>query len=86
MAFNPLNLNPLIQGNGFTLWHYKSAGDTGNTIDTIGYFNGAANIMNVNDVIIINASDRSVIALVLTNTGAVVDTTDGLTITATNTR
>jgi hypothetical protein len=85
MAFIATNLNPLVQGNGFTLWHYKTA-DTGNTVDTIGYFNGASNIMAVNDVLIIVASDRIVISFVLTNAAGVVDITDGLTVTATNTR
>lgn len=86
MAFNYLNLTALVQMNGFTLWHYKTSVDNGNTIDTINYFNGAAAVMAVNDLIIATGTDRTVIALILSNTGTVVDISDGLTVTATNTR
>jgi hypothetical protein len=86
MAFNYANLTALFQANGFSLWHYKSTGDTGNVIDTSGYFNGAAGVMNVGDIIIATGSDRTSIIQVLSNTGTVVDCSDGLTVTATNTR
>ena len=86
MAFDPLNLSVLAYANGFTLWHYKSAADAGNAVDTADYFLPAKDIVKVNDVIIYTATDRSGITIFNSNTGASVDVADGLVITATDTR
>tara|TARA_B100001093_G_scaffold256379_2_gene245192 strand:- start:206 stop:466 length:261 start_codon:yes stop_codon:yes gene_type:complete len=63
-------------GNGFHIWHYKSAGDALNTIDTAGYFNSKASEINVGDVIFVNASNGFGIATVVSNDGSTVDTGD----------
>ena len=39
MAFVQANLSLVsYSGNGFHIWHYKTAGDALNTIDTAGYY------------------------------------------------
>lgn len=51
MALKLSDLSVLAYANNFTLWHYK-------TIDSAvtggGYFNSAADMMHVNDLIIAN--------------------------------
>ena len=53
MAYNPHNLSVLAYANGFTLRHYKTV-DTAATADTTGYFNGAAAMLRVGDMIFAN--------------------------------
>jgi hypothetical protein len=52
-----------------------------------GYFNNAANMLNVGDAIFVLDSDAPTlsVALVLSNTGSVVDISDGTAITVTDT-
>ena len=50
MPFSPATLGALIQGNGFTLWHYRT-GDAPADIDNVGYFNPAANMLRVGDFV-----------------------------------
>ena len=67
MAFVQANLSLVsYSGNGFHIWHYKTAGDALNTIDAANYFNAMVNEMNVGDVIFIYAS----------NDGSAIDTGD----------
>ncbi len=49
MAYKPNDLSVLAYANNFTLWHYttKDASVTGE-----GYFNKAADMLRVNDLII----------------------------------
>ena len=51
MAFKPTDLSVLAYANNFTLWHYTTpdAAVTG-----AGYFNTAADMLRVNDLIIAN--------------------------------
>lgn len=51
MAFLTSNLSVLAYANNFTLWHYttEDAAVTGS-----GYFNDAADMLRVNDLIITN--------------------------------
>ncbi len=58
MAFQNKNLSVIAYANGFTLWHY-SASETMATIGANGYFNNVKTLMNIGDVIIINASDNT---------------------------
>ncbi|MEE1110667.1 MAG: hypothetical protein UIH99_00460 [Alphaproteobacteria bacterium] len=58
MAFQNKNLSVIAYANGFTLWHY-SASETMSTITANGYFNNVRTLMNIGDVIIINASDNT---------------------------
>lgn len=53
MAFANNNFSVLAYANGFTLWHYRST-DTATTVDTSGYFNAAANMVRVGDMILAN--------------------------------
>lgn len=51
MAFTSSDLSVLAYANNFTLWHYTSADAD---ITTAGYFNNAADMLRVNDLIIGN--------------------------------
>lgn len=59
MAFQNKNLSVIAYANGFTLWHYASTTETIATISATGYFNDVRTLMNIGDVIIINASDNT---------------------------
>lgn len=61
MAFQNKNLSVIAYANGFTLWHYASSSDTVATISATGYFNDVKTLMNIGDVVIINASDNTTI-------------------------
>lgn len=63
-------------GNGFHIWHYKSASDNLNDIDAVNYFNSKSSEINVGDVIFINAANGFGIATVVENSGGTVDTGD----------
>jgi len=45
------NLSVLAYANNFTLWHYKTDDDS---VLTQNYFNNAADMMNVGDIVIAN--------------------------------
>jgi hypothetical protein len=60
MAFQNKNLSVIAYANGFTLWHY-SAAEALSTITANGYFNNVKTLMNIGDIIIINASDNTAI-------------------------
>ncbi len=60
MAFQNKNLSVIAYANGFTLWHY-SADETMATISATGYFNSVKSLMNIGDIVIINASDNTAI-------------------------
>ncbi|WP_448192711.1 hypothetical protein [Azospirillum sp. sgz301742] len=53
MAFASKDLSVLAYANGFTLWHYTTA-DAATAVDTTGYFNGAADMLRVGDMILAN--------------------------------
>lgn len=53
MAFKASDLSVLAYANNFTLWHYTSVDDT-ITIEGAGYFNNAADMLRINDLMIIN--------------------------------
>ena len=79
MAYNAKNLSVLAYANGFTLWHYGTT-DTAAVVDTAGYFNSAADMLRVGDMIIGNvataASPQAGILVVRSNTGGVVNVSD----------
>ncbi len=60
MAFQNKNLSVIAYANGFTLWHY-SAKESLSTISATGYFNDVKTLMNVGDIVMINASDNTAI-------------------------
>jgi hypothetical protein len=92
MAFSSTGLNPIggqsKAGNAPQIWTYTSA-DAQSVIRASGYFNSVAALVKVNDIIFcISASGGTPVlstAYVNSNTGTVVDITDGVTITATDT-
>lgn len=53
MAFKASDLSVLAYANNFTLWHYTTVDNTA-TIEGAGYFNNAADMLRVNDLMIIN--------------------------------
>lgn len=87
MPFTPASLTRLAGASGVNLWHYTTA-DTIADVNTTGYFNSAANMMNLNDVIIAVTSTGTTPVVshtyVNSNTGTVVDVVDGVAITATD--
>ena len=79
MAFQSKNLSVLAYANGFTLWHYTTA-DLAADVDSSGYFNAAADMARVGDMILANVdtdgTPASGIYLVNANSGGVVDAAD----------
>lgn len=79
MAYDGKNLSVLAYGNGFTLWHYKT-GDTAAATDTTGYFNEAAPMLRVGDMILANVgvggTPQHGLFAVLSNAAGVVDVGD----------
>ncbi|WNK00114.1 hypothetical protein L2D14_01490 [Thalassospiraceae bacterium LMO-JJ14] len=53
MAFKSKDLSVLAYANGFTLWHYTTV-DTAAAVDTAGYFNDAADMLRVGDMLFAN--------------------------------
>lgn len=53
MAFQARNLSVLAYANGFTLWHYTTV-DAATVVDTAGYFDAAAEMLRVGDIVIAN--------------------------------
>ncbi len=51
MSLQLSDLSVLAYANNFTLWHYKTDDDS---VATLNYFDNAADMMNVNDLIIAN--------------------------------
>ncbi len=51
MSFTATDLSVLAYANNFTLWHYVTEDDA---ITGTGYFNNAADMLRVNDLIIAN--------------------------------
>ena len=88
MAFDASKLTRLAGASGVSLWHYTTA-DTIADVNTAGYFNSAANMLNLNDVIITVTSTGSTPVVshtyVNANSGTVVDVVDGVAITNTDT-
>ncbi len=56
MAFNAAGLGALIQGNGFTLWHYRTT-DSRAACTAAGYFSGIAATLRPGDVMVLHAAD-----------------------------
>ena len=74
MAYSPRNLSVLAYANGFTLWHYTTI-DTAATTDTTGYFNTAADMLRVGDLILANVDTAGApgAGIFLVNSAGVVD-------------
>ena len=79
MSYTSKNLSVLAYAKGFTLWHYGTT-DTAATVDTSGYFNSAADMLRVGDMIIGNVdtagTPQAGIFVVRSNTGSIVNVSD----------
>jgi hypothetical protein len=79
MAYLSKNLSVLAYANGFTLWHYTTA-DTAASVDSAGYFNAAADMLRVGDIIVANVDTAGTMQgglfLVSSNAAGVVDVND----------
>lgn len=73
MAFASKDLSVLAYANNFTLWHYTTFDSA---VTGAGYFNPAAGMVRVNDLIITNldtdGTPSTVFYIVTANTGAAV--------------
>lgn len=91
MAYSATGLNAAggqsKAGNAPQMWTYTTADAIGD-VNTAGYFNGAASLLKVSDIIFCYTSSGGTPAMsivwVNANSGTVVDVTDGLTVTATD--
>lgn len=84
MAYSSTGLNLVAgskAGNAPQIWSYQSA-DAIATVNTSGYFDSAAGLMKVGDLIYVydTATPTASLVVVLSNTGTVVDVSDGTTI------
>ena len=82
MAYSITGLQPIggqsKAGNAPQMWSYTSA-DAIATVNTSGYFNDAADVLKVGDLLYVYDSNTPTASLVvvLSNTGTVVDVSDG---------
>ncbi len=60
MPFIPASLTALVQGNSFTLWHYRTA-DTRADVEAPGYFAPAADNLRPGDLMVLQAADALVL-------------------------
>jgi hypothetical protein len=85
MAYSASGLARIGGDSNGSLWMYTSA-DAIATVNTSGYFNSAANMVAVRDLIIV--CDTNVpttnFCTVLSNTGTVVDVSDGTAVAETD--
>lgn len=88
MAYTPASLTRLAGASNVSLWHYSTA-DAVADVNTSGYFNDAAGMIRLNDVILcISSTGGTPVVSQLycnANSGTVVDVTDGVVVTATDT-
>ena len=72
-------------GNAPQIWTYSSA-DAIATVNTSGYFNSAASLLKVGDLIYVFDTTNTLghLVYVNANSGTVVDVTDGLAVTSTD--
>ena len=85
MAFASSGLTRVGGDSNGSLWMYTSA-DAIATVNTAGYFNSAANMLDVRDLIIVRDTNvpTSNFCTVLSNTGTVVDVSDGTAVAETD--
>jgi hypothetical protein len=91
MAYSADGLNLVSgskAGNAPQVWAYQTA-DTAATVDTTGYFNTAASLLKVGDMMYVYSGVGGTpaygIMIVLSNTGTVVDMSDATTLGGTDT-
>ena len=76
MAYISSDLSVLAYANNFTLWHYTTVDYA---VNTAGYFNKAADMLRVNDLMIVNidtdGTPSTKFYIVTANTGSSVTVT-----------
>ena len=85
MAYAASGLTRLAGASNGNLWFYTTA-DAIATVNTEGYFNSAANMLAVRDLVIVcdtNVPTTNFVN-VLSNTGTVVDVSDGTAVVETD--
>mgnify|MGYP003122477099 FL=1 len=85
MAYSASGLSRLAGDSNGNLWQYSTTDAIG-TVNNSGYFNSAANMLKVRDVIIVKDTNTPTTnhVTVLSNTGSVVDVSDGTAIAETD--
>tara|TARA_X000001382_G_scaffold109403_1_gene85601 strand:+ start:8037 stop:8312 length:276 start_codon:yes stop_codon:yes gene_type:complete len=89
MAYSATGLQPIggqgKAGSAPQMWSYTSA-DAIATVNTEGYFNAAADLLKVGDLMYVHdsATPTGSLVIVLSNTGTVVDVSNGTTIAVTD--
>lgn len=85
MAYASSGLHRIGGASGACLWMYRTA-DAIATVNTEGYFNSAANMLNIRDLIIVQDTNvpTTNFVTVLSNTGSVVDVSDGTAVAETD--
>ena len=85
MAYSASGLSRSAGSSNMNLWSYVTT-DAIATINSAGYFNSAANMLAVRDVIIVADTNTPTtnFVTVLSNTGTVVDVSDGTAIAETD--
>jgi hypothetical protein len=85
MAFASSGLTRVGGDSNGSLWMYTSA-DAIAAVNTAGYFNSAANMLDVRDLIIVRDTNvpTTNFCTVLSNTGTVVDVSDGTAVVETD--
>ena len=86
MAFSTdgwANIGASKRGNAPSLYTYATT-DAIADVNTAGYFNDLTDTLEVNDLIFVAHSGGVALVYVASNSGGVVDVTDGLTVTATD--
>ena len=86
MAFTASTLSQLAHGNNWKLWGYTSGSDNIAAINSSGYFNDASDMLGVRDLIIVadTATPTTNFCTVLSNSGGVVDVSDGTAVAETD--
>jgi hypothetical protein len=70
MAFSTRNLSVLAYGNGFTLWHYKAAGDECTLVGRAGYFDDAGDMLAGGDMLMVsNPQGGQMLCVIAEGTG-----------------
>ena len=85
MAYSASGLHRMAGASGVQLFIYQTTDAVG-TVNTSGYFNDAAGMLNVRDLIIVMDTNTPTthFCTVLSNTGSVVDVSDGTAVAETD--
>jgi hypothetical protein len=73
MAFDPTKFDCVVNVNGWSQWHYRSAVDALTAIRASGYFNAFQNVINTGDMLFIGPDSAGAGGLnMLVNTSGVI--------------